>query len=91
MSTNEMTTTARTYREIQAEIKTLEEQADALKQQMISEMDTRKAEVLEAGEYTIRWSIYESSRVDTAAFKKALPDVAARFTKQTTATRFQVA
>jgi len=42
MSTNEMTTTAHTYREIQAEIKALEEQADALKQAMIAEMDTRK-------------------------------------------------
>ena len=82
---------ARTYREIQAEIKGLEEQADALKQQMIAEMDTRKVEVLEAGEYTIRWSIYESSRVDTTAFKKALPEVAAQFTRQATAIRFQVA
>ena len=82
---------ARAYREIQAEIKGLEEQADALRQQMIAEMDARKVEALDAGEYTIRWSIYESSRVDTTAFKKALPEVAAQFTKQTTATRFQVA
>jgi len=29
MSTNELTTTAKAYREIQAEIKTLQEQADA--------------------------------------------------------------
>ena len=91
MSTNELTTTARAFREIQAEIKALEEQADALKQQMITEMDARKVEALEAGEYTIRWSIYQSSRVDTTALKVALPDVAARFTKQSTATRFQVA
>ena len=91
MSTAEMATTARTYREIQAEIKALEEQADALKQAMIAEMDARKVEALGAGEYTIRWSIYESSRVDTIALKNALPDVAARFTKQSTATRFQVA
>jgi len=91
MSTIELTTTARTYREIQAAIKALEEQADALKKTMIAEMDARKVEAMDAGEYTIRWSIYESSRVDTTAFKAALPEVAARFTKQTTATRFQVA
>ena len=51
MSVNEMTTTAREFREIQAQIKTLEEMADALKQQMIREMDTRNIEELNAGEY----------------------------------------
>jgi len=91
MSTTEMETTARTYREIQAEIKALEEQADALKQTMIAEMDARKADKLEAGAYTIHWSIYESSRLDTTALNEALPDVAAQYTKATTATRFQVA
>lgn len=91
MSTNELATTARTYREIQAEIKALEEQADALKQRMIAEMDARKMEALDTGEYTIHWSIYETSRVDTTALKKALPDVAAQFARQSVATRFQVA
>jgi predicted phage-related endonuclease len=91
MNITEMATTACAYREIQAEIKALEEQAEALKQQMIREMDSRKLEALEAGEYTIRWSLYQSSRLDTTALKQALPDVAERFTKQTTATRFQVA
>lgn len=38
--------TKRTYREIQVEIKALEEQADALEQQMIREMDARNAESL---------------------------------------------
>jgi len=54
MTNIEMTVTARTYREIQAEIKELEAQADALKQTMISEMDTLGVEELTAGEYTVR-------------------------------------
>ena len=91
MSTNELTTTARTYREIQAEIKTLEEQADAIRQQMIAEMDARKAEELDAGEYTIRWTAYESGRLDGAALRKAMPDLVDKFTKRTIATRFSVA
>ena len=91
MSTNEMTTTARTYRELQAEIKALEEQADALKQKMIAEMDARKLEALEAGEYTIRWSLYESSRLDTAKLRKELPAIADQYSKSMTSTRFSVA
>ena len=82
---------AREYRELQAMIKELEAEAEALKQAMIHEMDVLKVDTLHAGEYTIRWSIYESSRLDTTALKKALPEVAAQFTKQATATRFQVA
>jgi predicted phage-related endonuclease len=91
MSTNDLTTTARSYREIQAEIKALEEQAAALKQQMIKEMDARNVEKLEAGEYTIRWSLYESSRLDSAKLKADHGDIYAAYTKKTAATRFQVA
>ena len=91
MSTNELTTTAREYREIQAQIKTLEEMADALKQQMIKEMDTRQIEELNAGEYTIRWSIYQSSRIDTTALRQEMPEIANHYNKKTTSTRFSVA
>ena len=91
MNTTEMETTARMYREIQAEIKTLEEQADTLKQQMICEMDARNAETLTAGEYTIRWSLYESSRLDSTKLKAEQPDIYSNYTKCTTSTRFQVA
>ena len=91
MSTLEMETIAREYREIQAQIKTLEEQADALKQNMIREMDTRNAEELAAGEYTVRWTLYESSRLDTAKLKSDHADLYSRYSKKTTATRFSVA
>lgn len=91
MSTIELTSTARTYREIQAEIKALEEQADALKQTMIREMDARQADSLTAGEYTIRYSLYESSRLDSAKLKADHGDLYATYSKRTTSTRFSVA
>jgi predicted phage-related endonuclease len=91
MSTIELTVTARTYRELQAEIKALEEQADALKQQMIREMDARSAEKLEAGEYTIHWGLYESSRLDSAKLKADHADLYSQYSKKTVSTRFQVA
>jgi len=91
MSTIEMATTARAYRNIQAEIKALEEQADALKQQMIQEMDARGVDELAAGDYTIRWNLYESSRLDSAKLRAEHGDLYASYTKKATATRFQVA
>ena len=38
--------------------------------------------------YRITWKPITSARIDTAALKKELPDIAARFTKTTTARRF---
>ncbi|MCL1807479.1 MAG: hypothetical protein FWG31_07235 [Oscillospiraceae bacterium] len=69
MTAIEMTVTVRAYREIQAEIKALQEQADTLKMAMIAEMDAQKVEELTAGEYTIRYTIYESIRLDSAKLK----------------------
>ena len=69
MSINDMESKARSYREILAEIKALQEQADAIKAELIAEMDTRQAEAVAAGAFTIRYSAYESSRVNTAQLK----------------------
>ena len=89
MSIIDITTTAREYRDIQAAIKELEAQADAIKQAMIKEMDARQADELNAGEYTIRYTLVESSRVDTAKLKAS--GLYGDYSKRTTSTRFQVA
>ena len=67
--------------EIEAEIAGAE---DAIKAVMGDE------ELLTAGAYKVSWKTFTSSRVDTPALKKALPEVAAQFTKQTTGRRFSV-
>ena len=91
MSINEITLKAREYREIQAMIKELEAEADALKQQMIAAMDAEQVDKLEAGEYTIRYSLYESKRLDSSKLKVKEPDLYAAYLKSTVSTRFQVA
>lgn len=67
--------------ELDAEITSLE---DSIKAVMGDE------ELLTAGAYKVSWKTFTSSRVDTTALKKALPDIAAQFTKQTTARRFSI-
>lgn len=49
------------------------------------------SESMTAGEYKITWKNVTSARIDTSALKKALPDVAERFTKETIVRRFSVA
>lgn len=88
MSVTEMEAKAREYREILAEIKQLQELADAVKAEMVAEMDARQAESLTAGAYTVRYTVYESSRVDTKALKAAgLYD---QYSSKSTALRFTV-
>ena len=49
------------------------------------------SEELTAGAYKVTWKAVKASRLDTTALKKALPEVAERFTKTTAARRFMVA
>ena len=67
--------------ELEAEIAAAE---DAIKAAMGDE------ELLTAGAYKVSWKTFTSSRVDTTALKKALPDIAAQYTKTTTARRFSI-
>ena len=91
MSVTEMESTARSYRELKAEIKALEEEADALKQTMIAEMDKRQVEKLTAGAFTINYSVYASNRLDAAALLAERPEIYGAYTKTTATCRFQVA
>ena len=89
MSINELEAKARELRQLQALIDEAQAEAEALKDAIKSAMGD--SESIQAGEYKITWKAVTSSRIDTAALKKALPDVAERFTKETTVRRFTVA
>ncbi len=89
MSINELEAKARELRQLQALIDEAQAEAEALKDQIKAAMGD--AESVQAGEYKITWKPVKSSRIDTAALKKALPDVAQAFTRETITRRFCVA
>ena len=89
MSINEMEAKARELRQLQALIEEAQAEAEAIKDAIKAAMGD--SESIQAGEYKITWKAVTSSRIDTTALKKALPDVAERFTKETTSRRFCVA
>jgi len=90
MTQQDITKAAKDYRELQAMIKELTEEADAVKATIIAHMEHENAETLQADIFTIKWTAYSSQRVDTSALKRELPDVAARYTVATECRRFQV-
>lgn len=47
-------------------------------------------ETLLAGAFKVSWKSFTSSRLDSTALKKALPEIAAQFTRQTTIRRFSI-
>ena len=77
MSINELEAKVRELRQLQALIDEAQAEAEALKD-AIGDQDS-----IQAGEYRITWKAVTSSRIDTTALRKALPDVAERFTKET--------
>ncbi len=75
------------------ELKRLREELDA---EITAAEDAIKAamgeqEQMMAGAFKITWKAVTSSRLDSTALKKELPEIAARFMKQTTTRRFVVA
>ena len=89
MSISEMEAKARELRQLQALIEEAQAEAEALKDAIKAAMGD--SDSIQAGEYKITWKAVTSSRIDTTALEKALPDVAERFTRETTTRRFCVA
>lgn len=89
MSINEMESKIRELRQLQALIEEAQAEAEAIKESIKAAMGD--SEALQAGEYKVTWKPVTSTRLDAAALRKALPDVAERFTRTTTTRRFTVA
>lgn len=89
MSINELESKARELRQLQALIEEAQQEVEAIKDAIKAAMGDSEAVV--AGEYKITWKSVTTARIDTSALKKALPEVAAAFTRETTVRRFCVA
>ena len=88
MSINEIEAKARELRQLQALIEEAQAEAEAIKDAIKAAMGD--SDSIQAGEYKITWKAVTSSRIDTSALRKALPDVAERFTKETVTRRFVI-
>lgn len=85
---NELTTLCREYRELQRMGEEIAAEMDALKDRIRTAMGEN--DTVTAGEYKITNKAVSSSRLDSVALKKALPEIAAQFTKTTVSRRFVI-
>lgn len=85
---NELTTLCREYRELQRMGEEIAAEMDALRERIRAAMGEN--DTVTAGEYKITNKAVSSSRLDSVALKKALPEIAAQFTKTTVSRRFVI-
>ena len=91
MSTIEITSKIETLKDLESLIEEAKAEAEALRDEIKTEMMNRNTEEMEAGQYIVRWTSVLTQRFDTTAFKKVMPDVYKEYTKQVSSRRFSIA
>ena len=91
MSNIEITGKIEVLKDLESLIEEAKAEAEALRDEIKSEMLNRNTEEMEAGQYIVRWTSVLTQRFDTTAFKKVMPDVYKEYTKQVSSRRFSIA
>ena len=91
MSTIEITSKIEALKDLESLIEEAKAEAEALRDEIKTEMLSRIAEELEAGQYIVRWTSVLTQRFDTTAFKKVMPEIYKEYTKQVSSRRFSIA
>ena len=91
MSINEMDSKIKELRELRRMADELAAEMETLQDSIKAHMDAAGVDTINGTDWKVTYRAVTSSRIDTAALKKALPDVVERFSKTTTARRFCIA
>lgn len=91
MSKQDIYTTVKEIRELKRMKEELEAEIAAAEDLIKAEMTRTETDTLTGADFKVTWKEVTSTRVDTTALKKALPDVVEKFTKTTTCRRFCIA
>ena len=91
MSINEMDSKIKELRELRRMADELAAEIESITDSIKASMDVQGVDTINGTDWKVTYKAVTYSRMDTAALKKALPDLAAQFTKTTTARRFCIA
>lgn len=91
MSINEMNSKVQELRELRRMADELQAEIDALQDAIKAEMTARNTDEISGTDWRITWKNVTSNRLDTTALKKAMPEIAAQFTRSTASRRFVLA
>ena len=88
-TTKDIESKCRQLRELQALIDEAQAEAEAIRDALKAAMGDETE--MRVGEYRITWKPVTSVKLDVKGLRAALPDVAARFSRESTVRRFCVA
>ena len=91
MSVSEMDSKVKELRELRRMAEELQAEIDGITDSIKAEMTARNTDTLTGMDWKITWTAVTSSRLDTAALRRALLEVAERFSKTTTCKQFRMA
>lgn len=91
MSINELDTKVKELRELRRMQEELAAEVEAIQDSLKAHMDTYGMDTLLGMDWRVTFKPVTTSRLDTAALKKAAPDLCERFTRTSTTRRFVVA
>ena len=78
------------YKDLEAQKTAIEKEMEALKTDLLADMQEKGLEEQKAGNWVIRWTKVLTNRLDSKALKAELPELAARFSRQTESRRFSI-
>ena len=91
MSINEMDSRVKELRELRRMANELAAEIENITDSIKADMDAEGVDTINGVDWKVTYKTVTASRLDTNAFKKALPEFAAQFTKSTTSRRFCIA
>ncbi len=77
-------------REIEAQQRALEEQAEQIRREIKADMEEKQVDEMQAGSFIIRWKTILSSKLDGKALKAALPEIYGQYCKASASRRFTI-
>lgn len=91
MSIIELDSKVKELRELRHMAEELAAEIEAIQDTIKAHLDGQGMDTITGSDWKITYKTINSSRINTTALSKALPDVAERFTRQTSSRRFVLA
>lgn len=91
MSSNEIRSKVNDLRELRRMAEEISAEIDTITDAIKAHMEAINADELSGADFKISWKPITTARIDTAALKKAMPEIAEAFTKTSATRRFCLA
>ena len=91
MSSNEIRSKVNDLRELRRMAEEIAAEIDTITDAIKAHMEAINADELSGADFKISWKPVTTARIDTAALKKAMPEIAEAFTKTSATRRFCLA